>query len=194
MSRQNENGKLTVRREIAMFASVRVLSFAAMLAAISVVLSFIAKAVFPTGFIRVTFENLPVFLGSFFFGPCVGAFIAVAADLLSCLASGMAPNPIITLGAALIGAVSGVVYHYLPWRENGGNSLRTVLSVLAGHLIGSMAVKSAGLFILFGWAVLYRIPLYAAIAAAESFVLVYLMRNKAFSGQIVDKVMRRKQK
>ena len=99
--------------------SVRVLTAAALLAATSVVLAFFAKSIFGPSPIRITFECLPIFFGSLFLGPSIGAVIAVGADLLSCFLSGMAPNLIITLGAALIGLVAGLVYRYLPLARRG---------------------------------------------------------------------------
>jgi len=45
-------------------------------------------------------------------------------------------------------------------------------------------VKSVGLYLYFGWAVLWRIPVYAAIIAAETLLLQYLLANDALMRQI----------
>lgn len=162
--------------------SVLLLTSAALLASVSVVLAFLAKSIFGTSPIRVTFESLPIFLGSMLFGPTTGILIAVSADLLSCLLSGMAPNPIITVGAALIGLIAGVLYRYLlPSRFP---KLRVFFSVMSAHVFGSMIVKSIGLYIFYGWAILYRIPVYLVTAVIESLILIYLTANEALMRQI----------
>lgn len=162
--------------------SIRVLTSAALLASTSVVLAFLAKSIFGTGPIRITFESLPIFFGSFLFGPAIGGIIAVGADLLSCFLSGMAPNPIITVGAALIGLIAGLLYRYL--LRGKPAAVGIFFTVLAAHFVGSMTVKSIGLYVFYGWAVLYRIPIYLVIAILESIVLIYLLNNKSLMRQI----------
>ncbi len=160
----------------------RVLTASALLTAISFVLAFLAKSLFGTGVIRVTFECLPVFFGSMVFGPAIGVSIAVAADLLSCLQASMTPNLIVALGAALLGGISGILYRYLPAALS--QKMRVFLAVSLSHLVGSVIVKSAGLYLYFGWAILWRIPVYVAIAAAETLLLQHLMANDALMRQI----------
>ena len=160
----------------------RVLTASALLTAVSLVLAYIAKSIFGTGVIRVTFECLPIFFGSMVFGPTVGVAIAVAADLLSCLMASMTPNLIVTAGAALLGGISGILYRYLPSALS--QKVRVFFAVSVSHLVGSIIVKSAGLFLYFGWAVLWRIPVYCAIIAAETLLLQYLMTNDALMRQI----------
>ncbi len=162
----------------------RVLTASALLTAVSLVLAYFAKSIFGTGVIRVTFESLPIFFGSMVFGPATGVVIAVATDLLSCLLSPvpMSPNPIITVGAALLGGISGTLYRYLPTATP--LKVRVFLAVAVSHLIGSVGVKSVGLYLYFGWAVLWRIPVYAAIIAAETLLLQYLLANDALMRQI----------
>ncbi len=160
----------------------RVLTASALLTAVSLVLAYIAKSIFGTGVIRVTFECLPIFFGSMVFGPTVGVAIAVAADLLSCLMASMTPNLIVTAGASLLGGISGILYRYLPSALS--RKVRVFAAVSVSHLVGSIIVKSAGLFLYFGWAVLWRIPVYCAIIAAETLLLQYLMTNDALMRQI----------
>ena len=86
--------------------------------------------------------------------------------------------PIVTIGAALIGAVSGVVSHYIVKKEG---VLRIILSALSAHIVGSMIVKSFGLYVYYGWGVLVRIPLYIVIAALEITLMCLIFKNKALS-------------
>lgn len=162
--------------------SFRILTTAALLTATSVVLAFFAKMLFPTGAIRITFEALPIFFGSFIFGPVVGVMIAVASDFLSCLLSGMAPNLIITLGAAVTAFLSGNLYCYSLPRKMG--KWRIVASVFPAHILGSMVLKSVGLYLYYGWAILYRIPVYLGIALIESLLLIYLLNHNGINRQI----------
>ena len=163
-------------------ANPRVLTAAALLTAVSFVLAYLAKSIFGPGVIRVTFECLPVFFGSMVFGPAIGVGIAVAADLLSCLQASMTPNLIVTVGAAVLGGLSGILFRYLPSQIK--RKTRIFLSVALSHFIGSMVIKSVGLYLYFGWAILWRIPVYLGIITAETLLLQYLMTNEALMRQI----------
>ena len=169
-------GKL--RRDAAALSNLRVLCFCAMLAAMSVVLAYLAKLVFGLGPIRVTFENFPIIFGGVSFGPFVGAIIAVVADLLSCLMSGQAPNPLILVGSVLVGAMAGILGRYVftskKWIALFGVEL-------LAQLVGSVLVKSLALYFYFGYhplLLLPRVPLYLGIAVAESYLLFSIYKNK----------------
>ena len=105
----HESIGVRLRRDVAVFGNLRVLCFAAMLCAMSVVLGYVAKLIFGTAPYRITFENLPIIFGGISFGPLVGAMIAVAADLCSCLFASQGPNPLILVGSFSVGLVSGFV-------------------------------------------------------------------------------------
>ena len=162
--------------------SVYVLVYAAMLAAISVVIGIFCKNFlnFGNGLFRITLENFPIILSGLAFGPVVGALVGAVADIISFMLSTqtLAISPVVTLGAAAVGAVSGLVSHYLVKRE--GNA-RVILSVLAAHLVGSVLIKSVGLFAYYEWLVLWRIPTYAVIAALECGLLCYLCKRPVFA-------------
>ena len=149
-------------------ANIRTLTTAAMLTALSVVIGIFCKNFlnFGNGLFRITFENFPIILSGIMFGPVVGAFVGAASDVVSYFLStqSLAITPIVTIGAALIGAVSGVVSHYIVKKEG---VWRIILSALSAHAVGSMIVKSFGLYVYYGWAVLVRVPLYIVIATVE---------------------------
>jgi len=92
--------------------------------------------------LRFSFENLPIILSGFVFGPLAGVIVGVLADLLGCVLVGYSINPIITLGAATVGAVSGIcsiIFKKCPlW-------LRLIPSVSLSHILGSVVVKTFGL-------------------------------------------------
>ena len=157
------------------------LTLAAMLIAMSVVIGIFCKSVlnFAGGLMRITFENLPIILGGIILGPIWAGAIGLVSDLSSYFLSpqAFAPMPIVTLGAVLIGVVSGIVSRYIIRRRG---SLRIILTVSAAHLIGSMAVKTVGLFTIYGWAVLVRIPIYILITAVEALLICLLYKNSGF--------------
>ncbi len=147
----------------------------ALLAALSFVLAYFAKMIFGKGPLRFTVENIPIFIASGAYGPVMGMLVGVIADLLSCVVSGMAPIPLITVGAALVGLVSGLVFRFLKVKPIP----RTVIGVFSGHFIGSMIIKTIALFGFYGEITLIRIPIYIGIAALESFVITLLFSRKS---------------
>ncbi len=161
--------------------NVYVLVYAAMLAAISVVIGIFCKSFlnFGNGLFRITLENFPIIISGLAFGPVVGACVGAVADIVSFILSTqtLAISPIVTLGAAAVGAVSGLMSHYVVKRDG---SVRVILSVVAAHLVGSIIIKSLGLFVYYEWLVLWRIPTYAIIAVLESGLLCYLSKSPVF--------------
>ena len=175
MSKKQKNG----------LRNVKVLTTAAMLGALSVVIGIFCKNFlnFGNGLFRVTFENFPIILSGILFGPAVGAAVGIVSDMVSYFLStqSFAISPIVTLGAALVGAVSGLVSNYIIKKRG---ALRVVISTLAAHIVGSLIVKTFGIYayysMSYGMLLLYRIPTYAAIVAVESFFLCLIFKHKAF--------------
>ena len=161
--------------------TVRVLTTSAMLTALSIVIGIFCKNFlnFGNGLFRITFENFPVILSGILFGPLVGALVGIASDVLSFVLStqSFAISPIVTLGAALVGFVSGAVSHYVLKKEG---LARIILSVLSAHFVGSIIVKSIGLFVYYDWLVMWRIPVYVVIATLEAIVICAMYKNKTF--------------
>jgi len=156
---------------------------AALLAALSVVLGKYVP-VLNIDWLRISFENLPILLAGILLGPVIGAAVGITQDLIGCLLMGYAVNPFITLGAALVGAISGVMYRAPLQREK----LRLPLAVLLAHAIGSMLVKSVGLVLWYGipmGTILLRIPTYLIIAVLEYLIIRLLLANRAFRAQIM---------
>ena len=164
------------------------LVFAAMMTALSVVIGLVCKTYLTFGAIRITFENLPVVLSGVLLGPVYGAVVGAASDLISAPLSGFGINPVITLGAATVGFVGGLVFKCLPKRAKFISSLASVMSA---HIVGSMIVKSLGL-LMYAYplqTIFFRVPLYAAIGLAESYLVFCILKNKAIS-QFSEEVKR----
>ena len=154
------------------------------LAAIGIILGkFLAFNV--TDFMRFSLENLTIIFVGIVFGPIFGAAIGAVQDLVGCLAVGYAINPIITLGSAAIGLVSGILFKAT---KSLPITLRIAISVFASHAVGSVLIKSVGLAVFyslpFGITVLWRILNYAIVGTAESLVLYFLLKSKQLLAQI----------
>ena len=167
------------KQKIALFGSLRTMTITAMLTAMSVVVGIFCKNFLDFGFglYRITFENLPILAIGLMFGPIVGGFAGAATDIISYLLSTQVYpiNPLITLGAASIGLMAGLISHGVIKRPG---KIRIILACTAAHIVGSMIIKPLGLFQFFGWAVLWRIPLYFAIAPIEISLLCLMYRNR----------------
>lgn len=159
--------------------NVYVLSSAAILAAISFLLGFLAKIIQGTGILRLTIENLPVILSGIAFGPAVGAAVGIGADLLSCITAGQPPLPLITLGAAAVGIVSGLLGKKISLQRP--RFLSVLLCEAAAQTVGSLIIKTAALALAFptidGWLFVLRVPTYLLIIAVESVLLYFLLRS-----------------
>lgn len=165
---------------------LRILCATALMAALSIVLGKYLQI--PLGdSIRISFENLPVLMAGIFFGPVIGGAVGMTADLLGCVLVGYSINPIITAGAALVGILSGAVAHLF---RRGGRDLTAtavITAVYTAHAVGSMTVKSFGLWVYFSTPLpllLARVPVYVAVGALEATVIWLLARNRIFMGEL----------
>ena len=135
--------------------------------------------------LRFSFENLPLLLAGMSFGPIVGALTAVAADLIGCLLVGYAINPLITLGGALVGFISGVCFRYTPKLSLGA---RIAVATTLAHLVGSVIVKTFGLATFYDmpfWELMaWRLLNYIIIGTVEGVLLYCILKNKAILSQL----------
>ena len=165
--------------------SIKILTTAAMLTAISIVIASLCKVIpflnFGIG-LRVTLENMPIIMAGILFGPIVGGCVGLATDIISCITAGMAPIPLVTVGAVCVGVVSGVVSKYLV-KKKGIPQIS--VSVVVAHITGSMIIKTLGLWHHYynwggaGITLLFRIPIYIGIIAVEFAVISLLLKNSA---------------
>ena len=91
------------------------LTFAAMFAALAVVLSIHPFTFYLTQSIRITFREVPIYLCSVTLGPVLGGICSFIADLCGTLisSSGNAWNPLFALNAVLIGVIPGILFRIL---------------------------------------------------------------------------------
>lgn len=181
----------TKSRRVAAFGTLRILTISALLCAMSIVLGKYL-AIRGGDVLRFSFENLPILLAGMAFGPIVGAVVGIISDLVGCLLVGYAINPIITLGAALIGITSGVLYR---WTGKLSVGVRVTLAVTVSHLLGSVLVKTLGLAAFYsmplGVLMLWRLLNYVIVGALEALLLGVVFKHRALTRLIRNENERR---
>ena len=169
------------------FKTAKIITLAAMLVAMSVVIGIFCKTFLNFGFglFRITFENLPIILSGIIFGPYVGGLVGICADFVSYLFSGQVYplNLVVSFGALAVGATSGFVSRYVVKKRG---TAQVIASAATAHMIGSMIIKPIGLYQFYGILVLWRIPLDLLIAPLEILVLCLLFKRQTFRRLIND--------
>lgn len=161
------------------FKKTRVLVISALMCALSIVMGKFLQI--PVGdSLRFSFENTPLFLCGFCFGPVIGALTAIAADILGSILRGYSINLFITLGAVIIGFSGGLAYHIL---RNIKPFFRILLSVLVAYLLGAVLVKTIGLSHMYGTPyhalLLMRTVNYLIMLVIDTLVLYFIFKNRA---------------
>ena len=177
-----------LKKDIKVFGNPRALCTAALLAALTVVISAICKSFTVTMSVRITFENLPLILSGYILGPWVGLLTGLCADLTSTAATyGLGQiNPILTLGSASVGFIAGIVSHYIIPKKS---ALQMFICVFSSHIIGNMIIKTLGLYIYYRTPpveIAVRILVYLGIAVFESIILSAIIKSKGIAKAIGD--------
>ena len=160
--------------------STKTLVTCSLLAALSIIFGkFLAISVNDT--LRFSLENTPLILAGFTFGPIVGGIVALVADIVGSLIRGYAINPLITLGAVSIGAISGLLFKLfkaLPL------FFRVLIPIIIAHIIGSLLIKTWGLSLMYGTPFtelfLTRTVNYIIIIPIDTLILYFLYKNRSF--------------
>lgn len=160
--------------------NLKTLVICSLLAALSIIFGkFLA---IPAGnFMRFSFENTPIFLAGYMFGPVWGCLVALVADLLGSILRGYDINLIITLGAVVIGTLGGISFMLL---KNMPLLAKIFLSVFLANFIGSVVIKTFGLQMLYATPYhvlfLWRCLNYVIMTAIDAFLLYFLFKSKSF--------------
>lgn len=159
--------------------NLHLLAVSAFLAALSIVCG--KYLALPVGnVLRFSFENLPILLAGMMFGPITGALVGIVADVLGCVMVAYTINPLVTLGAACIGLLGGVLFRLtkklpLLWQ--------TCLTVILTHLVASVVVKTFGLAAYYDMPfhilLLWRLLNYAVVGVVEWLLLYTILKNQA---------------
>ena len=174
-----------VRSEIKIFGSTKVMVLCALLAAMSIVLGkFVNISIGDS--IRISFENLPILMASFMFGPIYGGACGLVADLLGCVLRGYAIIPLITVASFLMGIIPGVLTRFVFKKMN---IPQVMISGMISHVICSMAVKTVALHMAYGmdYAVLIptRVLIYTLTGLAESYICAVLLGRNIIKNEII---------
>ncbi len=138
---------------------------------------------------RFSLENMPIIFAGMAFGPIAGCAVGVVADLVGCLMVGYTINPIVTFGAAVIGAVSGLLPSLLK-KAGLGPRITTLITVAAAHLLGSVVIKTVGLSVYYDMPfyllMLWRLLNYAIVGALDGVIVHVLLNNKGIRMQLSE--------
>ena len=145
--------------------------------------------------LRFSLENLPIIFAGIAFGPIAGILVGVAADLIGCLLVGYTINPIVTIGAAVIGGVSGLFTLVFSGNKKPPSAEVTAISTIAAHVIGSVVIKTIGLAVFYDMPIiilmLWRLLNYTIVGALEAVLLVVIFRNKQLA-RIISDIIKKK--
>ena len=138
--------------------------------------------------IRISFENTPIIFSGLAFGPIVGVAVGIVADLVGCLLVGYAVNPLVTVGVAMIGLVSGLMGAFLKKSRGVSRYLMVFAAVFASHIVGSVLVKTAGLAAFYSMPyyalLLWRALNYLIVGTFEGIILSLLLTNRRINEEI----------
>ncbi|MBE6532909.1 MAG: folate family ECF transporter S component [Ruminococcaceae bacterium] len=159
----------------------------AMLVAISIILGkYLAFSVGDV--LRFSLENLPIIFAGLAFGPLQALLVAVTADLIGCLLVGFVVNPLVTLGAAAIGLVSGFVPILLKKYTKISDVALIIITVVLSHFCGSVLIKTFGLAVFYDMPIfilmLWRLLNYVIVSALEALLLCILLKREGVRRQI----------
>lgn len=183
--------------------ALRRLCLVAMLMSLSIVVGIICKTWLTWGiYYRVTFENFPIIVIGYCFGPLWGLAAGVGADIISCLCStNPMVNPVITLGAAAVGSLSGLVPMLIGRKKATASSeeasaerkrglrpaFTLAVAVALAHLIGQWLIKSIGKVTMLGMpkiGMLIGLGITLAVAPVEYFLIRVIFKNKSVSSAL----------
>jgi ECF transporter S component (folate family) len=138
---------------------------------------------------RFSLENTPIILAGMAFGPGAGAAVGLIADIVGCIMVGYTINPIVALGGAAIGLISGLMPRLL--RKIGLNSkIEMAITVATAHIIGSVIIKTIGLSAYysmpFAILMLWRALNYLIVGILDGCAVHILLHNKAIDMQIKE--------
>lgn len=138
---------------------------------------------------RFSLENTPIILSGMAFGPGAGAVVGLIADIVGCIMVGYTINPLVALGAAAIGLVSGFVPRILG-KININTRLKLAVTVALAHLIGSVVIKTVGLSAYYDMPfvilLLWRVLNYLIVGVLDGIVVHILLGHRAIDKQIKE--------
>lgn len=121
--------------------TTKTLVYCALLAALGVVLSRLF-GMMPSEYSRFSIEAVPTVIAGILFGPVAGGLVGFTADLVGCLFSGYAYNPIFCIPPILYGVCGGLFQGYLVKKMS---IPRLFVTILPAVTLGSLLWQSFAL-------------------------------------------------
>ena len=160
--------------------NLKTIVFLAMLVAISIICGKYL-AIRGGDIMRFSLENMPIIFAGIAFGPLAGGLVGAVADLVGCIMVGYTINPIVTIGATVIGVIAGVLPLLLK-KAKLSSTIILIITVTAAHTVGSLIIKTVGLAsyydIPFITLVLWRILNYVIVGSIDGVALHALFSRK----------------
>lgn len=147
--------------------------------AISIVLTRFASVMLAGGTIRLGFGNIPIIFTGILLGPVAGGITGVISDLIGVLIAPQGKfHPGLTISAALIGIIPGLVAHLTGKRD----SLFTVCTAnILVYIIVALGLNTYWISQLVGKAFLILLPARAisgGIVTVFSIVIIYILLKR----------------
>lgn len=131
--------------------------------------------------LRFSFENTPLFLAGYMFGPLAAGSVAFVADILGSILKGYTINPLITVGAVFVGVSSGFLFRFL---KKSPLFLKTLITVGISHVGGSVLIKTFGISLMTGTPFFALLPLrainYLIMIFIDVAVIYFILKNRSF--------------
>ena len=159
----------------------RQIAFAAMFAALAVILSISPLTFYLTQSVRITFREVPIYLCSTALGPVLGGMCSFIADLCGTFISnsGNAWNPLFALNAVLIGVLPGLIYRLCSSRLN--HVVSTIIAIVLTNLGVNVFLTPVWLCLMgfngglpYWPLLLSRLPLIAVMTVIQILVILFL--------------------
>ena len=167
--------------------SLKLTAALSMLVAISIILG--KYLAIPVGSVlRFSFENLPIIFAGIAFGPLSAVLVAVTADIIGCIMVGYEINPLVTIGAVVLGLCAGLVPKILKKHFTLDEKWLIAATVAISHLFGSVIVKTFGLAVFYDMPIfilmLWRLLNYTLVALGELLLINILLKRDGIRRQI----------
>ncbi|MBO0447077.1 ECF transporter S component [Enterococcus ureilyticus] len=121
----------------------------AMLAAIGVVLQFVAFPIIPTfNFLKIDFSDIPVMISMFLFGPLAGITTAFIRSLLHLFTTGASPQNLVGDVASFFATTVFTLPMYYFFKRGSNKLSNKVLGVLTGIMALTVFMSVANYFVI----------------------------------------------
>ena len=179
--------------------SAQTLAIAGVLVAMNIVLSRFVSIPIGTS-LRISVSSVPIILAGIWLGPVAGGCCGFLGDLLGCLISGYAPNPLLSVSAILMGVLPALLLKL--FRVNSAKStenkfadfallyLRFLAAIGLTMLVTSQGFSTYGLALMYGqpfWAQWFlRLPQSILLLFVNSLLTCFLyvrIPKRLFAGR-----------